>query len=88
MCSIFKKAKEIAIELNEKIILEKSILILLDMYINEGNYEEVNNIKNLILQLVSKGKIDKNHTIILNLIKYYNKLEEREIIEDILEFLI
>lgn len=83
-----KKAKEIAIELNEKIILEKSILILLDMYINEGNYEEVNNIKNLIMELVSKGKIDKNHTIILNLIKYYNKLEEREIIEDILEFLI
>lgn len=83
-----EKSKEIAIYIEDVEFVEKSILNLLNIYIEKEKKEDINNIKNIILQLVSKEKMKKNNSILFRLVKYYADIDDNQTIKDIIDFLI
>ncbi len=60
----------------------------LALLVEEGNEEEINILKNQILEFISLELLPKNNEINLHLISYYNSKKDLESIQALLDFLI
>ncbi|MGG7164887.1 hypothetical protein [Clostridium ihumii] len=84
----FKKSLKCAIEVKNKHIVFEAILNLFNINMEEENIEEMGNLKNMVLELISNNMLEKNTDLIFYLIKYYNEIKDYESIEDIIHFII
>lgn len=67
-------------------VIVSSMEKLLNIAINNNSSNEVNNLKNQLIEIISLGLLPVNNIIILKLIKYYNNLGDVETINDIVNF--
>lgn len=67
--------------------VEDMISLLLNMFIKNGNSSNINYLKNEFFELVQTGMIPQGNYIALKFIQYYNGSNNREEVNNIIEFL-
>lgn len=84
----FKKALKASSEYIKSDILFSTFNNLIDICIDEQNNEELNNLKNELLEFISLDILPPNNILILKFINYYNDIDDRDTIRSILNFLL
>ena len=69
-------------------ILLKALENIFEIYEEENNIDEVDNIKNELLELISTKSINKENTLIFKVISFYNCINDREGIDGIISFIL
>ncbi|MDF2673392.1 MAG: Xre family DNA-binding domain and repeat containing protein [Clostridiales bacterium] len=69
-------------------VLEKSLDDYLSILIEEKNEIELNKFKNELIELVSQDIIKQNNISTFKLINYYNSINDRESIKNLLDFIL
>jgi len=69
-------------------VLDKALDEYFNLLLIENNSENIDDFKNNVLELISHGLIAKNNINIAKLIKYYNSVEDRESIDNLLTFIL
>lgn len=69
-------------------VLDKALDEYFNLLLLENNSENIDDFKNNVLELISHGLIAKNNINIAKLIKYYNSVEDRESIDNLLTFIL
>lgn len=69
-------------------ILSRAFENLISIFIEENDLKRLNDLKNLLMEFISLQILPKNDMLIFRLIKYYNKIEDKETISDILNFIL
>lgn len=84
----YKKSIEIAKYQRNKRIMLKSLDELLNILIKEKNIEEINSLKNQIIELISLDIIDPSITPVLKLMKFYSDIGSQENLSSLLNFIL
>ncbi|MFD3158723.1 helix-turn-helix domain-containing protein (plasmid) [Haloimpatiens sp. FM7330] len=75
-----KKYKQIS-------IINSSMENLLKIAVNDSNVDELDNLKNQLLEIISLKLLPENNTLIFQFIEYYNRINDRETISNIIHFI-
>ncbi|WP_102399708.1 helix-turn-helix domain-containing protein [Haloimpatiens massiliensis] len=82
----FNKAIKEAKKYKKVDIILSSMEKLLNIAANDKATDEVDNLKNQLIEIMSLNLLPINNTLIFEFIKYYNDLGDRETINDIVNF--
>ncbi|NEU05219.1 helix-turn-helix domain-containing protein [Clostridium senegalense] len=83
----FNKALKYAKEFNSINILVSSMENLLNIAIKENDSSQIDDLKNQLLEMISLGILTCNNMLVLKFINYYNTIEDRLTIDNILKFI-
>ncbi|WP_346961524.1 hypothetical protein [Clostridium sp.] len=84
----YKKLIQLAKYQRNKNIIFKSLDQLLTILIEENNLEEINSLKNEVLELISLDIIDPSITPVLKLMKFYSDIGSQENLSSLLNFIL
>lgn len=84
----YKKSIDVAKYQRNRKVLLKSLEQLLDILIKEKNIEEINSLKNQIIELISLEIIEPSANSVFKLMEFYNEIGDKESLSGILQFIL
>lgn len=84
----YKKSINVAKYQRNRRILLISLDELLDILIKEKNIEEINSLKNQIIELISLEIIEPSANSVFKLMEFYNEIGDKESLRSILQFIL
>lgn len=84
----YKRAIKACKKFKNKEVVEEVLKEILEIVVEEDNIEELNEIKNEALELITLELLDKNSVIILSMISYFNNIGDNDTISSLLGFIL